>query len=45
MIAFDYERPTTVSEAVSLLQKEGNAARVLAGGTDLIVQVLSLIHI
>ena len=39
MIAFDYERPTTVSEAVSLLQKEGNAARVLAGGTDLIVQV------
>ncbi len=39
MHAFDYIAAQTVQEAVSLLAEKGDAARVLAGGTDLIVQV------
>jgi carbon-monoxide dehydrogenase medium subunit len=35
----DYAAPRTVAEAVSLLSDKGDRARVLAGGTDLIVQV------
>ena len=38
MQAFDYVAPGTVDEAVSVLAKHGPAARVLAGGTDLIIQ-------
>jgi carbon-monoxide dehydrogenase medium subunit len=37
--AFDYAAAQTVDEAVSLLATRGDQARVLAGGTDLIVQV------
>jgi CO/xanthine dehydrogenase FAD-binding subunit len=37
--AFDYIPARTVDEAVSLLASKGDQARVLAGGTDLIVQV------
>jgi len=37
--AFDYVTPQTVDEAVSLLAAKGAQARVLAGGTDLIVQL------
>lgn len=36
---FDYAAPTTVAEAVQLLQSHNGAARPLAGGTDLIDQV------
>jgi CO/xanthine dehydrogenase FAD-binding subunit len=36
---FDYVTAQTVDEAVSLLAAKGDQARVLAGGTDLIVQV------
>ena len=36
---FAYIAANTVSEAVTLLDEKGQAARVLAGGTDLIVQV------
>lgn len=38
MQAFDYVAPATVQEAVAVLAKHGPAARILAGGTDLIVQ-------
>jgi carbon-monoxide dehydrogenase medium subunit len=37
--AFEYATPQTVDEAVSLLNARGDQARVLAGGTDLIVQL------
>ena len=36
---FDYRDPTTLAEAVALLSKHGSQARVLAGGTDLLVQM------
>ena len=35
----DYAAPTTLAEAVALLAEKGDRARVLAGGTDIIVQV------
>jgi CO/xanthine dehydrogenase FAD-binding subunit len=37
--AFDYVAVQTVDEAVSILADKGDRARVLAGGTDLIVQL------
>lgn len=36
-----YERPATVEEAVGLLAKETGVARVLCGGTDVLVQLKS----
>jgi carbon-monoxide dehydrogenase medium subunit len=39
MHAFDYQAPTTVTEAVELMAKHKGAARPLAGGTDLIDQI------
>ncbi len=38
MQAFEYIDAKTVSEAVALLDDKGEKARILAGGTDLIVQ-------
>jgi len=35
----EYEAPTSLDEAVKLLQGAGDRGRVLAGGTDVIVQV------
>ncbi len=35
----DYEAPSSVREAVALLESAGDRARPLAGGTDLLVQV------
>jgi CO/xanthine dehydrogenase FAD-binding subunit len=37
--AFDYATPHSIDEAVSLLAQHGEQARVLAGGTDIIVAV------
>ena len=39
MRSIKYAAPTTIADAVTLLQEYGDKARVLAGGTDLIVQV------
>ncbi len=39
MHAFDYARPASVTEAVALLAEHGAAARVLAGGTDLVIRL------
>lgn len=37
MQAFDYVRATSVDEVVSLLAENGDQARILSGGTDLLV--------
>jgi carbon-monoxide dehydrogenase medium subunit len=37
--AIDYAAPTTLAEAVALLAQAGDRGRVLAGGTDVLVQV------
>jgi carbon-monoxide dehydrogenase medium subunit len=37
--AFDFAAPRSIEEAVSLLAQHGDEARILAGGTDVIVQV------
>lgn len=39
MQPFTYARPATVAEAVALLEEHGPEARVLAGGTDLIIRL------
>lgn len=39
MHAFEYARPASVAEAVALLAEHGAAARVLAGGTDLVIRL------
>jgi CO/xanthine dehydrogenase FAD-binding subunit len=37
--AFAYERPADLSAAISLLARHGSDARILAGGTDLIIRL------
>jgi carbon-monoxide dehydrogenase medium subunit len=39
MRAFAYERPTRLADAVALLAEHGSDARLLAGGTDLIIRL------
>ncbi len=39
MQPFAYARPTTLAEAVALLAEHGPDARVLAGGTDLVIRL------
>lgn len=36
---FDYYAPTTIEEAIGLLQSKGPEARVMAGGTDLLIKM------
>ena len=36
---FEYLQPGTVEDAVSLLTKYGEKARIIAGGTDLVVRL------
>ena len=38
MHPFAYEAPTTIDAAVALLDKHGDRARPIAGGTDVLVQ-------
>jgi carbon-monoxide dehydrogenase medium subunit len=55
MIRFDYLEPPTLKKALSLLEKHGDDARVIAGGTSLLIMmrqrlltpkvVISLAHI
>jgi carbon-monoxide dehydrogenase medium subunit len=37
--AIDYAAPKTLAQAVALLAKHGDRARILAGGTDILVQL------
>ena len=39
MNPFQYARPATVAEAVALLEEHGPDARLLAGGTDLVIEL------
>ena len=39
MHTFAYARPATLAEAVALLEAHGPAARLLAGGTDLVIRL------
>ena len=39
MRAFAYERPTRLDDAVALIAEHGREARLLAGGTDLIIRL------
>jgi CO/xanthine dehydrogenase FAD-binding subunit len=39
MRAFAYERPTSLGDAIALLAEHGPDARLLAGGTDLIIRL------
>ncbi len=39
MKEIDYTAPKTIAEAVAILSEKGDKARILAGGTDVIVQV------
>jgi CO/xanthine dehydrogenase FAD-binding subunit len=39
MRAFAYERPTSLDDAIALLAEHGSDARLLAGGTDLIIRL------
>ncbi|MEX2489813.1 MAG: xanthine dehydrogenase family protein subunit M [Pseudomonadales bacterium] len=39
MVSIDYQAPHTIQEAVSLLANADMPARILAGGTDLIIQL------
>ena len=39
MQTFAYQRPGTLAEAIALLEVNGQDARVLAGGTDLIIRL------
>lgn len=39
MIRFDYQEPTTLKKALSLMEKHGDEGRVIAGGTSLIIMM------
>lgn len=39
MIRFDYQEPTTLKKAFSLMEKHGDDGRVMAGGTSLLIMM------
>ncbi len=39
MIRFDYQEPTTLKRAFSLMEKHGDDGRVIAGGTSLLIMM------
>lgn len=39
MIRFDYQEPTTLKKALALLEKHGDDARAMAGGTSLLIMM------
>jgi carbon-monoxide dehydrogenase medium subunit len=39
MIRFDYQEPTTLKKAFSLMEKHGDEGRVIAGGTSLLIMM------
>src|SRR4029453_19605946 len=39
MIKFDYHEPTTLKKVFSLMERHGEDARVIAGGTSLIIMM------
>ena len=39
MIRFDYQEPTTLKKVFGLLEKYGDDARVIAGGTSLLIMM------
>ena len=39
MIRFDYQEPTTLKKALALLEKHGDDARAIAGGTSLLIMM------
>ena len=39
MRAFAYHAPTSLAEAVSILEREGGGGKILAGGTDLLIAI------
>ena len=38
-MSFEYLHPQTIEEAVSVLTRYNGKAKVIAGGTDLVVQI------
>ncbi|HKD65311.1 MAG TPA: xanthine dehydrogenase family protein subunit M [Candidatus Binataceae bacterium] len=44
MHEFSYEAPTTVDQAVKLLSSDGDTARVICGGTDLLIQMRNAVR-
>jgi xanthine dehydrogenase FAD-binding subunit len=41
---FSYEAPTTVDQAIKLLASDGDSARVICGGTDLLIQMRNAVR-
>ena len=39
MARYDYLKPASIGEAISLLQTHGNEAMLIAGGTDVMVGI------
>ena len=39
MVRFEYYEPKSLTEAIALLGRQSGAANILAGGTDLLVEI------